>query len=52
MLIGCTSSKKSNNNNAENESTTSGVINYISETALTQSVVGDIEDDYPVYDYD
>lgn len=52
VLIGCTSSKKSNNNNAENESTTSGVINYISETALTQSVVGDIEDDYPVYEYE
>lgn len=52
VLIGCTSSKKSNNNNAENESTTSGVINYISETALTQSVVGDTEDDYPVYEYE
>lgn len=51
LLIGCTSSKKSNNN-IENEPTTSDTINYISKTALTQNVVGDIEDDYPVYEYE
>lgn len=52
LLIGCTSPKKSDNNNTENEPSTLDTISYISKTALTQSVVGDIEDDYPVYEYE
>lgn len=46
LLIGCTSPKKSDNN-TKNESSTLSTINYISKTALTQGVVGDIEDDMP-----
>ena len=51
LLMGCTSPKVTNENN-ENQISTLDTISYIDKTDLTQRVVGDIKDDYPVYEYE
>lgn len=51
LLIGCTSPKVTNENN-EKQISTLDTISYTDKTNLTQKVVGDIKDDYPVYEYE
>lgn len=55
LLIGCTNSKeakKTIDNQTENNSSTLDTISYTSKTNLTQNIVGDIKDDYPVFEYE
>ena len=51
LLMGCTSPKVTNQNN-EKQISTLDKISYTDKTNLTQKVVGDIKDDYPVYEYE
>lgn len=56
LLIGCTNSKKPEKEidaKTESDSSTSNIISYGGEkSTLTQNVVGDIEDSYPIFKYE